>query len=304
MRGCFGNTDYDWYSFLAAEQDLDEVNFWQPSGSGRFAHLDPGKPFFFKLKKPHYVIGGFGFFATRTVLPASVAWETFGIKNGAATLVGMRSRIARYRKEQFGRQDDPDIGCLLIQQPVFFSPSDCIEQPRDWGRQTVQGAGYDLAKGEGKRIWEQCLLRSASAPTSALVIGPRFGAPVEIRPRLGQGTFRVTVLDAYGRACAVTEEHSLPVLEAAHIRPYTEGGEHDPRNGLLLRSDLHRLFDKGFVTVTPDLTFRVSARLRDLWHNGRTYYGLDGRQVRRPSRLDLQPDRELLEWHASEVFVA
>jgi putative restriction endonuclease len=304
VRGYFGNTDFDWYSFLAAQRDVDEVNFWQPSGSGRVVHLDPGSPFFFKLKKPHYAIGGFGFFATKTVLPTSVAWETFGFKNGSATLAEMRKRIARYREEPFGPHDDPNIGCLLIQQPVFFSPNDWIEQPKDWGKQTVQGAGYDLTQGEGKRVWDQCLLQSSSALASALVVGPRFGAPVEVRPRLGQGTFRIAVLDAYGRACAVTGEHSLPVLEAAHIRPYTEGGAHDPRNGLLLRSDLHRLFDKGFVTVTPDLAFRVSERLRQLWNNGHTYYGLHGRRVRTPSRIEYQPDRELLEWHASEVFVA
>jgi predicted restriction endonuclease len=67
----------------------------------------------------------------------------------------------------------------------------------------------------------------------------------------------VAVTDAYGRSCAVTREHSLPVLEAAHIRPCAQAGAHDVRNGLLLRSDLHRLFDIGYVTVTPDLRLEV-----------------------------------------------
>ena len=78
----------------------------------------------------------------------------------------------------------------------------------------------------------------------------------------GQGIFRIGVTDAYDRACAVTTEHSLPVLEAAHIRPYSEGGEHRVSNGLLLRSDIHRLFDKGYVTVTPDYRFLLSQRLK------------------------------------------
>lgn len=52
----------------------------------------------------------------------------------------------------------------------------------------------------------------------------RFGAPHLIRPRLGQGAFRVLVTDVYGRKCAVTGERTLPALEAAHIRPYAEGG--------------------------------------------------------------------------------
>ncbi len=60
---------------------------------------------------------------------------------------------------------------------------------------------------------------------------PRYGTPATYLPRLGQGIFRVQVLDAYGRACAVTGEHSLPVLDAAHIRPYGQGGEHVPSQG-------------------------------------------------------------------------
>jgi putative restriction endonuclease len=78
---------------------------------------------------------------------------------------------------------------------------------------------------------------------------PRYGKPLLVWPRIGQGVFRIAVTDAYGRACAVTGEHSLPALEAAHIRPYAAEGLHDVANGLLLRSDLHRLFDKGYVTV-------------------------------------------------------
>lgn len=83
------------------------------------------------------------------------------------------------------------------------------------------------------------------APPVPLVAEPRYGTPVTILPRLGQGTFRIVVTDAYERQCAVTGERTLPVLEAAHVRPYGRSGPHDPRNGLLLRSDLHTLFDRG-----------------------------------------------------------
>jgi putative restriction endonuclease len=47
------------------------------------------------------------------------------------------------------------------------------------------------------------------------------------------------------RSQAATGERTLPVLEAAHIKPYGSGGPHQPENGLLLRSDLHTLFDEG-----------------------------------------------------------
>jgi len=49
-----------------------------------------------------------------------------------------------------------------------------------------------------------------------------------------------------------------------------------PGNGLLLRSDLHKLFDRGYVTVSPDLRFVVSRRIREEFENGRDYYARNG----------------------------
>lgn len=100
----------------------------------------------------------------------------------------------------------------------------------------------------------------------------------------------------------MTQEHSLPVLEAAHIRPYAQGGEHEVTNGLLLRSDLHRLFDLGYVTVTPDLRLEVSERLRGDFENGRTYYPLHGSQVGVPPATSLRPEAALLRWHNETLF--
>ena len=102
-------------------------------------------------------------------------------------------------------------------------------------------------------------------------------------PRLGQGAFRVLVTDIYNRRCAITQERTLPALEAAHIRPYGDGGEHEARNGLLLRRDIHSLFDAGYVTVTPDLRFEVSRRIKEEFDNGKHYYELHGRPIFAPS---------------------
>jgi putative restriction endonuclease len=131
----------------------------------------------------------------------------------------------------------------------------------------------------------------------------RYGAGTTIRPRLGQGTFRYAVEAAYGSACAVTGEHSRPALEAAHIEPYTEGGPHEIPNGLLLRADLHRLFDAGYVSVTPDLEFRVSERLKTEFSNGRSYYGFDGRTIVTPTDARFAPDRDRLARHFEERFL-
>jgi putative restriction endonuclease len=102
--------------------------------------------------------------------------------------------------------------------------------------------------------------------------------------------------DAYGRACAISQEHSLPALEAVHIKAYSEGGEHAVSNGILFRSDIHSLFDKGYVTVTPGHRFLVSRRLKDDFSNGRSYYGFNQEEIRLPSFRQEGPDPKILEW--------
>jgi putative restriction endonuclease len=81
-----------------------------------------------------------------------------------------------------------------------------------------------------------------------------------------------------------------------------EGGPHDLRNGLLLRRDLHTLFDRGYVTVTPSLHLEVGRAIRDEFENGRDYYALHGTRLRPASLPGYDPSREYLDWHASHVF--
>jgi predicted restriction endonuclease len=102
------------------------------------------------------------------------------------------------------------------------------------------------------------------------------------RPRVGQGTFRSRLLDAYGRRCAITGEHTEIVLEAAHIQPYLGPRSNHPQNGLLLTKEFHALFDAGYVTVTPQHEIRVSPRIRAEWDNGHRYYPFDNTPLRLP----------------------
>jgi len=63
-----------------------------------------------------------------------------------------------------------------------------------------------------------------------------------------------------------------PAPGAAHIKPYSETGTHLVSNGILLRRDLHALFDKGYVTITPAMRVEVSRTIREEFENGRDYY--------------------------------
>jgi len=303
MRTFIGITDYDWYDFLASMQGLDEVNFWQPSASTTFQAISPGEPFLFKLHSPnHFIVGG-GFFAHYTRLPVSLAWSAFEEKNGARSLVEMRRRIEKYRRTQPDRGADYEIGCILLEQPFFFRRNDWIPAPADWSANIVRGKGYDTATGEGKRIWNAVSLKLGLSAAPLIEDGrARYGEPTVITPRLGQGSFRVIVTDAYGRRCAVTNEKTLPALEASHIKPYTESGPHDVRNGILFRSDIHRLFDKGYVTGSEDYRFEVSGRIKEEFENGRDYYALHGNRILLPRDESYWPHKQYIRWHQENVF--
>jgi putative restriction endonuclease len=119
MNLWIGITDGDWYRHLRAQPDLDEVNFWQPSGRRQFRALAPGEPFLFKLHSPDNFIVGGGFFATSSIVPSSLAWEIFGEKNGAADFAQMRARIEHYRKVAPNRFEDYSIGCTILHSPFF-----------------------------------------------------------------------------------------------------------------------------------------------------------------------------------------
>lgn len=313
MEGWVAVTHHGWFDFLSRKRTWEEVNFWTPSDHFGFRGT-PGAPFLFKLKSPCNAIGGFGFFARFDRLPEWLAWECFKEGNGAETLEDMQSRLGdiRERNHMVERSGINQIGCILLADAVFFPQDMWIPQPSDWPAQNLRSKRYDLSIGEGQRVWQECCDRAwtlradeASASGAPLFVRePRFGEPVLVRPRLGQGTFRVAVTDAYRRACAVSGEHSLPALEAAHIRPYAKGGEHEINNGLLLRSDIHRLFDRGYVTVTPDQRILVSPRLKADFENGKTYYPFHGRTLLvRPESPANLPDPSLLRWHNENGFL-
>jgi putative restriction endonuclease len=310
MKLYVGITDYDWFKLHASKESVEEVNFWRPSSQAAFKALQWGEPFLFKLHAPRNFIVGGGFFTKFLKLPVSLAWETFGEANGAQSLAEVRVRIAKYRKEPIGPTEDPVIGCILLEEPFFFEQRDWIPTPVDFKGPTQVGKSYDMESGTGLMIWREVTLRLIQAKIKSL--GPatvaaqessRFGKPHLVAPRLGQGSFRVLVTDAYRYRCAMTSERTLPVLEAAHIRPFSSGGKHELSNGLLLRSDLHTLFDLGYLTVEPKhMSIIVSQRIRQEYENGRDYYALHGRKLAKPENVIAIPSTNSLNYHAEHIF--
>jgi putative restriction endonuclease len=208
--------------------------------------------------------------------------------------------VEKYRRTAEYRTTDYIIGCILLEQPFFLPETAWIPVPSDWKTNIVQGRRYDLSIEPGLSLWKQ-LNRMPAASTVREEIA-RYGQPILTLPRLGQGSFRILVTDAYERRCAVTNERTLPALDAAHIKPYSESGQHIVSNGILMRRDLHALFDKGYMTVTPSMKVEVSRRIREEFENGRDYYRLHGSTIRLPIDPENRPSHDYVEWHNLNIY--
>lgn len=312
MKIYLGNTDLDWFQYLSRIKP-DDVNFWQPGGKISFKYLDSGSPFLFRLKKPINKIAGVGFFSSHTFLPINMAWEVFLEKNGASTYHEFYSKILEYREDK--TNSNPVIGCIVLTNPIFFEEQDWLESPANWSPTgIVQGKGYETNEYYGAEIWKriEVLLEKYLQPNehgnkSQLILeeteSPRYGNAVLRKVRLGQGAFRVLVTDAYQRRCSISGERTLPVLEAAHIKPYSLSGPHFISNSLLLRSDLHKLFDTGYITITKEYKIEVSKRIKEEFENGKDYYQYHGKNLSvLPLKKEHQPEIRYIEWH-NEQFL-
>ena len=213
------------------------------------------------------------------------------------------ARILRYRDVDPNDRSDFPIGCRVLTQAFFKREEEWLPVPASWSKNIVAFKTYSTESDDGRRLWEWAQGAAISVTLGFAEEAPRFGEPTLIRPRLGQGAFRILVTDAYQRRCAVTGERTLPAVDAAHIRPYADGGEHSVANGLLLRKDIHCLFDLGYVTVTPSHVFEVSPRIRAEFETGHDYYVMHGRQLILPTRNELRPDATALNWHNGNRFL-
>ncbi|MBP9923540.1 MAG: HNH endonuclease [Bacteroidia bacterium] len=312
MKFYLGVTDNKWYNYLSGINPED-INFWQPGGKSNFKVLSAGAPFLFKLKSPLNVIGGIGFFSSHTFLPISVAWDTFKNRNGCDSFSEFKNMIFRYRKDI--SEVNPTIGCIVLTNPIFFEKEDWIKTPSDWANSIVQGKSYSTDDIVGQNIWKKVeLLLENYLTINSTDIGksqflleepesPAYGNSVLTKVRIGQGAFRVLITDAYYRKCSITGEKTLPALEAAHIKPYADSGPHFISNGILLRSDIHKLFDSGYITITKNNKIEISSRIKEEYQNGKEYYQYHGKELMLlPSRIIDKPNEKYIDWHNKNIY--
>ena len=306
MKMYVGITDSDWFKTLK-ELKCEEVNFWKPGGKTNFKAVEEGSLFLFKLHSPNdYIVGG-GLFLKFSILPSSLAWEAFGYTNGATSLSELNQRIYKYKRTDRLSDPDPQIGCIILSTPFFLDEKDWIPVPEGWGKSIVQGKTYDTAEPQGQKLYERVQYALAMREDAGYLVSEpehRYGKEQIIRPRIGQGAFKVLITDAYQRRCAITGEKTLPVLEAGHIKPFSLDGPHEISNGILLRRDFHTLFDRGYITITNSFDIEVSHRIKEDFGNGKEYYSYHGKNlIVLPEMINQKPDTRYLEWHNEKVYL-
>jgi putative restriction endonuclease len=317
MHAFVGVTDLDWYLQLATNPpEGGEANFWFPSARQSFAALQPGEIFLFKThverRNPslsNRIVGG-GIYSGYARLLVSEAWSWFQLANGTPSRKQLLERVALYRRAPFGPFEDPEIGCVILRDVVFFEQHETVAAPEDFRLSIVKGKRYNL---EGLTVdpnvtfavakYVDMGLSSSFKDNIDLLSAVTRGTARLTVPRVGQQAFKAVVAEAYHHHCALTGDKVRPVLEAAHILPVSEGGQHRVDNGLLLRSDMHRLFDDGFIGLDSKYRLRVSPAIRERFGNGDWLYSREGEQISVPDRLIDRPNAEFLEWHADTVFI-
>lgn len=121
-----------------------------------------------------------------------------------------------------------------------------------------------------------------------------------VHRRQGAPRFRRALVTAYEGRCAMTQYDAPAALEAAHILPYRGPQTNHPTNGLLLRADMHDLFDLGLIAVDPDSMRLLLARELD----GTKYERYAGQLLAVPQQVELRPNGEALEKHRLQSAVA
>ena len=295
MKLYVGIMDFDLFQSLK-ETKCSEVNFWRPSGNTNFKALSRGELFLFKLHSPYNCIVGGGFFQAFNVLPTSLAWEAFGTGNGALSCNAMIERIYKYRKTDRFAEPDPSIGCVVLSSVFYFDEGDEIPVPDDWSNKIVQGKLYETSDAKGIALYEQIQSRLSRQEC-------RYYQDTLIAPEIGYGHFKMLVIEAYKRQCAISMEKAPPILEVSQIRPSRLGGLKDACNGILLRRDYRTLFDRGYLTITPDFVVQVSKRVQEDFGAESSYNELQGRKITLPGNTEEWPSKAYLDWHNKRVFL-
>lgn len=148
----------------------------------------------------------------------------------------------------------PENNPTLMDQDVSWGISEILLDPKSKSGK-VTWADQDCNDDSGNAKWE----RIANVLDDERLIA-------QVQAKRQQAKFRETLIEL-DKMCAITKETCLPALDAAHIVAVKQGGSEGERNGILLRTDIHRLYDKGAFVIQLNGRVRVNAKFKGLSNN-------------------------------------
>ncbi|MBD1863278.1 MULTISPECIES: tetratricopeptide repeat protein [Trichocoleus] len=184
---------------------------------------------------------------------------------------------------------------FTVAQKLFLDKSDLVNSKNAGEKIKILASSKTLEVSELSRIRKHII--DAPGVAKNLQEAKR-KILVSIIRRQGQSLFRQNLIDVYDSRCAITNCDVEEALEAAHIIPYSDNGSNQIVNGLLLRGDLHTLFDLNLIAIEPEThTVLLHPSLRQS-----SYSDLHQKKLRLPSATTYKPSQEALHqrWNQCE----
>lgn len=284
-------TDNGWFTHLRREKIVNDINFWTPTPWN--VKMSEGDRLYFMLKSPIRKIGGGGYFKSYQNMTVEQAWDKYGIKNGFVTKKAFVDSLTTHRSKNTKNKDrlneESLIGCIVLEHVVFLDDDKFIELESEsqivFKKQIVTTKQYDnddddlldkIFKDEQTRTNEDFSLVDSDVEKEK--------ASAIVTKRFGQGKFKADISEIYQNKCCVTGEETPELLEAAHIQSYKNNSSNHKKNGLLLRIDIHKLFDKGLIYIDEEYIIHISPFVKS-----DNYRLLEGQKISLPNNVNDYP---------------
>ncbi len=299
ILGAIGSTSPDWMDFHK-ERDSQTVCFWQPTPRDP-RELKYGDRWYF-FRRGSNRIDGYGTYVRWSNITVKAAWTLYKEGNGSLSINEFIYSLEGASSSDKKISEMSEIGCVELQGISYFdSPLNISDigitplfvpfryiRDRDLIEEGLFGYNNNENPEQIKMRFELCDER---------MVKPRFLKYLHIRD--SQAKFRKKLLDVYGNVCAVTGDQPSEVLDAAHIQPYINISSNHVQNGLILRADIHRLFDKGMISITDDLCIIVS---RFFLSSNSEYEKYHQRPLIIKNDV-VRPSREALKYHRENIYL-
>lgn len=282
-------TDKSWFDLLKKQQFNSYVNFWTPTPwnirKPRFEDR-----WYFLLKSPIRKIGGFGELIEYKNMTIADAWKHYGLRNGCESFENMSAKVQSYvnkHSKRNGKKDvsieDYKIGCLILKNCQFWDEGDYLD-PLEYNASVKDQVVT-------RKIFDRYdpFLHDSNNNSFQILSEPREDYKAQINQRRGQGKFQGLILKAYNNACCISGETCPELLDAAHIQNYLTESSNHVQNGLLLRVDIHRLYDNGLLYIDDQFNILVSPLLK-----GTMYWQYNRKSIKLPGDINDYPSKNAL----------